>query len=56
MSKSSKLTPREIANVLIRNATSKEHHNHSVIVSAFGQRYKIENPYSSRPKITQLKR
>lgn len=55
MKRSSKLTARELVDALMRDATSKEHHNDTVIVSAFGHRYKIENVYSSKPKITQLR-
>ena len=55
MKRSSKLTAKEQADVLMRCATSIEHHNDTVIVSAFGHRYKIENAYSRTPRISQLR-
>lgn len=49
-----KTTARDVASALIRDCDSIEHHNTTVIVNAFGHKYRIENAYSRTPKITQL--
>lgn len=49
-----KATTKEIADRIIRDGVIIQNTDWFIVVEAFGQRYRIERPFTKHPKIQQI--